>query len=60
VRSVAAEDRFREIQELERRYAEIFRDPPLLSPPDHAARLRELLRQTGLERSMGLGRPKTR
>jgi RNA polymerase sigma factor (sigma-70 family) len=53
VRSVAS-DRFHEIQDLERRYAEIFRDQPLLSAPDHAARLCELLQHTGLEKSLGL------
>lgn len=54
VRSAVASDRFHEIQDLERRYAGIFREQPLLAPPDHAARLRELLRQTGLQQSMGL------
>jgi RNA polymerase sigma factor (sigma-70 family) len=48
-------DRLNEIQELERRYAAIFREQPLLAPPDHAARLRTLLRQSGLQQSFGTG-----
>jgi len=52
VRDVA-NDRFHEIQELERRYADIFREQPLLAAPDHAARLRELLQRTGLDQSLG-------
>lgn len=53
VRAVAA-DRFNEIQELERRYAEVIRDQPLIAAPDHAQQLRELLQLTGLQRSLGL------
>jgi hypothetical protein len=47
-----ARSRVDDIQELESRYADIFRDEPLLSPPDRAARLRALLQQTGLNRSL--------
>jgi len=46
-----ANDRCNEIQELERRYAEIFRGEPLLRAPDHAARIHTLLQQTGLKRA---------
>jgi RNA polymerase sigma factor (sigma-70 family) len=53
VRDVAT-DRFNEIQELERRYAEVFRDQPLIAAPDHAQLLRELLQLIGLQRSLGL------
>jgi len=55
VRSVVALNRYHEIQDLERQHAEIYRGQPLLSPPDHGARLRELLCKTGLQRSMELG-----
>ena len=48
-----ARRRVDDIQELEQRYADVFRDQPLLKPPDHAARLRALLQQTGLNRSLG-------
>lgn len=50
-----AAGRVDDIQELERRYAEIFREQPLLSPPDQASQLRALLQQTGLQRSLGAG-----
>lgn len=53
VRRVAA-DRLAEIREVERGYAEIFRDQPLAPPPDQAARLRRLFEQTGIQKSMGL------
>jgi RNA polymerase sigma factor (sigma-70 family) len=49
-----APDRFRELRELERRHAEIFRDQPLLTPRDHSTLLRELLQQTGVRKMMGL------
>lgn len=49
-----APDRFRELRELERRHAEIFRDQPLLTPRDHSTLLKELLQQTGIRKIMGL------
>jgi RNA polymerase sigma factor (sigma-70 family) len=49
-----APDRFRELQELERRHADIFRGQPLLAPRAQAALLRELLTETGIRDSMGL------
>jgi len=55
LRTAVSMDRYHEIRDLERRHAEIYRDQPLLAPLDHAAQLRELFRQTGLERSMDLG-----
>jgi RNA polymerase sigma factor (sigma-70 family) len=54
VGTVAA-DRCHEIRELDRRYAEVFRSQPLLAAPDLAARLCELVRQTGVRRSLDLG-----
>lgn len=51
---MVAPDRYRELQELERQHAEIFRDQPLLAPPDQAALLRDLLQQSGIRQSMGL------
>ena len=48
VREVA-ENRFHELEELERRHAEIFRAEPLLKPEKQAADFRKLLRETGLE-----------
>ena len=50
-----APDRFREIQYFERRFAELFRNQPLLKAPDQAARLRELFAQTGIKRSLEMG-----
>lgn len=55
LQSVVSSDRYHEIQDLERRYAQIYRDSRLLTPADHAAQLRDLLRQSGLQRSRGLG-----
>ena len=49
-----APDRFRELQDLERRHAEIFRDQPLLAPRNQAALLRDLLQKSGVRDSMGL------
>ena len=48
-------DRFRDLEELERRHAEVFRNQPLLSPRNQAALLRELLLSSGINDSMGLG-----
>jgi len=48
-------DRFRDLEELERRHAEVFRNQPLLSPRNQAALLRELLQSSGISDSMGLG-----
>ena len=48
-------DRFRDLQELERKHAEIFRDQPLLAPREEATLLRRLLENTGIRESMGLG-----
>ena len=48
-------DRFRDLEELERRHAEVFRNQPLLSPRNQAALLRELLQSSGINDSMGLG-----
>ncbi len=48
-------DRFRDLQELERRHAKIFRDQPLLAPREEATLLRRLLENTGISESMGLG-----
>jgi RNA polymerase sigma factor (sigma-70 family) len=53
-RGTVADSRLDEIRELDRRYAEIFRDQPLISSRDHAVRLVELLRQTGVQWSMEL------
>jgi RNA polymerase sigma factor (sigma-70 family) len=50
VQKVAA-DRLVEIHEVERG---IFREQPLASPPDQAARLRTLFEQTGIQKSLGL------
>jgi RNA polymerase sigma factor (sigma-70 family) len=49
----ASSGRVHELQELDRRYATIFRDQPLLKVPDQAAHLRELLEQTGVAQWMG-------
>ena len=48
-------DRFRDLEELERLHAEIFRDQPLLTPRNQAALLRELLQSSGIRESMELG-----
>lgn len=53
VRAVAA-SRLDDIRDLDRRYAEVFRDQPLVSPRDQATRLVELVRHTGVSRSMEL------
>jgi hypothetical protein len=49
-----APDRYRELLDLERRHADIFRDQPLLTPRKQAALLQELLRKSGISASMGL------
>jgi RNA polymerase sigma factor (sigma-70 family) len=49
-----APDRLRELRELDRLHAEIFREQPLLAPRDQSILLKELLRQTGIRKSMGL------
>jgi hypothetical protein len=53
IRKVAP-DRYRELLDLERRHADIFRDQPLLTPRKQAALLQELLRKSGISASMGL------
>jgi len=53
VGAVAA-SRLDDIRDLDRRYAEVFRDQPLVSPRDQARRLVELVRHTGVSRSMEL------
>ena len=53
VRRVAP-DRTRELQELEQRHAEIFRQQSLLQPRDQAIALEKLLQETGISRNMGL------
>jgi RNA polymerase sigma factor (sigma-70 family) len=53
-RSAAASARLHEIRDLDRRYAEIFREQPLLSTEDEAARLTDLLRLTGVQHSLEL------
>jgi RNA polymerase sigma factor (sigma-70 family) len=53
IRTVAP-DRYRELQELERLHAELFRQGPLLHPREHATRLRELLQSAGVREGMGL------
>ena len=50
----ATPDRFRELEDLERHHAEVYRDQPLLTPQNEAALLRELLQKTGIRDSMGL------
>jgi RNA polymerase sigma factor (sigma-70 family) len=49
-----APDRMRELQDLERQHAQIFRDQPLLAPREHALELRRLLFETGIRDTMGL------
>jgi RNA polymerase sigma factor (sigma-70 family) len=49
-----APDRLRELRELDRRHAEIFRDQPLLTPRDQSTLLKELLQQSGIRKTMGL------
>lgn len=48
-----APDRVRELRELDRRQAEIFRDRRLLTPRAQSTLLKGLLRQTGIRKSMG-------
>ena len=50
----AVPDRMRELTELERRHAQIFREQPLLAPRDEALALRRLLQETGVRQTMGL------
>ncbi|HLJ47728.1 MAG TPA: RNA polymerase sigma factor [Bryobacteraceae bacterium] len=50
-----ATDRFHELQDLEQRYAEVFRCQPVVTPQAQSAALRRLLRETGLEDSLELG-----
>jgi len=53
VREVAP-DRTRELQDLARRHAQIYREQPLLAPRDQALAVRRLLHETGIGRAMGL------
>lgn len=52
--SAAAVARVDEIRDLDRRYADIFRDQPLLSSVEEAARLDELIRRTGVHDGLEL------
>ena len=52
--SGSAATRLHRIRELDRRYAAIFREQPLLSTLDQAAQLGELLRRTGVIHSLEL------
>jgi RNA polymerase sigma factor (sigma-70 family) len=53
--TATAVTRLHEIQDLNRRYAELFREQPLVSTADAAARLSDLLRRTGVHHSLELG-----
>ena len=49
-----APDRMRELQDLERQHAQIFREQPLLAPRKQALELQKLLAETGIRDSLGL------
>jgi RNA polymerase sigma factor (sigma-70 family) len=49
-----APDRMRELQDLERQHAQIFREQPLLEPRKAALELGKLLKESGIQNSMGL------
>lgn len=53
VQSVAP-DRMRELEELERQHAQIFREQSLLAPRQQVSALRKLLKETGIRDTMGL------
>jgi hypothetical protein len=53
-----APDRLDELEKLDRKHAELFRDHGFLAPPDLAARLRELISQSRLAEESGSIRPK--
>ena len=44
-----APHRLDELQKLDRKHAELFRDHGFLAPPDLAAKLRELIRESGFD-----------
>jgi hypothetical protein len=44
-----APHRLNELQELDRKHAELFRDHGFLAPPDLAAKLRELISRSGFD-----------
>jgi RNA polymerase sigma factor (sigma-70 family) len=52
----AAPDRYRDLQDPDRRHAALFRDQPLLAPREQAVLLRELLQISGVRDSMRLDR----
>ncbi len=49
-----APGRMRELQDLDRRHAQIFREQPLLEPRKAALELGKLLKETGIHKTMGL------
>jgi hypothetical protein len=44
-----APHRLEELDKLDRKHAELFRDHGFLAPPDMAAKLRELINQSGFD-----------
>ena len=44
-----APHRLNELQELDRKHAELFRDHAFLAPPDLAAKLREIISRSGFD-----------
>jgi RNA polymerase sigma factor (sigma-70 family) len=54
-----APHRLNELQEMDRKHAELFRDHGFLAPPDLAAKLRELINRSGFDAEAGPAAEKT-